>query len=104
MDPFSKSLIWPGDVPEFTKATQGVFSGIGVQILPEDNGDLRVVRPLPDSPAERVGIRAADVISKINGKSAKGITSDEAVKNITGPSGTMVNLTIHGPDGVASRM
>jgi len=98
LDPFS-NLIWPGDVPEFTKATQGEFSGIGVQILPEDNGDLRVVRPLPDSPAERVGIRAADVISKINGKSAKGITSDEAVKNITGPSGTMVNLTIRSPDG-----
>jgi len=98
LDPFS-NLIWPGDVPEFTKATQGEFSGIGVQILPEDNGDLRIVRPLPDSPAERAGIRAADVISKINGKSAKGITSDEAVKNITGPSGTMVNLTIRSPDG-----
>jgi carboxyl-terminal processing protease len=98
LDPFS-NLIWPGDVPEFTKATQGEFSGIGVQILPEDNGDLRVVRPLPNSPAERVGIRAADVISKINGKSAKGITSDEAVKNITGPSGTMVNLTVRSPDG-----
>jgi carboxyl-terminal processing protease len=103
LDPFS-NLIWPGDVPEFVKATQGEFSGIGVQILPEDNGDLRIVRPLPDSPAERAGIRAADVISKINGKSAKGITSDEAVKNITGPSGTMVNLTIRSPDGTIKDM
>ena len=40
LDPFT-NMIWPGDVPEFTKATQGEFSGIGIQILPEDNGDLR---------------------------------------------------------------
>jgi len=98
LDPFS-NMIWPTEVAEFTKATQGEFSGIGVQILPEENGDLRIVRPLPGSPALKVGIRAADVITKINGKSAKGITSDEAVKHITGPSGTMVNLTVRTPDG-----
>ena len=103
LDPFS-NMIWPGDVPEFTKATQGEFSGIGVQILPEPNGDLTVVRPLPDSPAERAGIRAFDVIAEINGKSAKHITSDEAVKNITGPSGTTVNLTVRSPDGSTKTM
>ena len=102
LDPFS-NLIWPSDVAEFTKATQGEFSGIGVQILPEENGDLRVVRPLPDSPAERAGIHAFDVISEINGKSAKHITSDEAVKNITGPSGTTVNLTVRSPDGTTKQ-
>ena len=99
LDPFS-NMIWPTEVAEFTKATQGEFSGIGVQILPEENGDLRIVRPLPGSPALKVGIRAADVITRINGKSAKGITSDEAVKHITGPSGTMVNLTVRSPDGL----
>jgi carboxyl-terminal processing protease len=98
LDPFS-NMIWPGDVPEFTKATQGEFSGIGVQILPKENGDLEVVRPLPDSPAERVGIRAQDVIADINGKSAAHITSDEAVKSITGPTGTTVNLTVRSIDG-----
>jgi carboxyl-terminal processing protease len=98
LDPFS-NLIWPTEVAEFTKATQGHFSGIGVQIYPEDNGDLRIVRPLPGSPAMKVGIRAKDVITEINGKSAKHITSDEAVKHITGPSGTMVNLTVRHSDG-----
>jgi carboxyl-terminal processing protease len=98
LDPFS-SLIWPTDVAEFTKATQGEFSGIGIQIQPEDNGDLRVVRPLPDSPAMHANIRAGDVIAKINGKSAKGITTDEAVRSITGPTGTTVNLSIRSPDG-----
>jgi carboxyl-terminal processing protease len=98
LDPFT-NMIWPTELAEFNKATQGEFSGIGVQILPEENGDLRIVRPLPNSPALRMGIRAADVITMINGKSAKGITSDEAVKHITGPSGTMVTLGIRSPDG-----
>jgi carboxyl-terminal processing protease len=98
LDPFT-NMIWPTELAEFNKATQGEFSGIGVQILPEENGDLRIVRPLPNSPALRMGIRAADVITMINGKSAKGITSEEAVKHITGPSGTMVTLGIRSPDG-----
>jgi carboxyl-terminal processing protease len=99
LDPFT-NLIWPSDLAEFTKATRGKFYGIGIQILPVENGDLRVVRPLPDSPAEKAGIRAKDVITKINGKSAKGITSDEAVKNITGPLGTTVDLTVRNTRGV----
>jgi carboxyl-terminal processing protease len=103
LDPFS-NMIWPTEVAEFTKATQGEFSGIGVQILPEENGDLRIVRPLPGSPALKAGIRAADVITQINGKSAKGITSDEAVKHITGPSGTLVNLTVRSPDGTVKTL
>ncbi len=103
LDPFS-SMIWPGDVAEFTKATQGEFSGIGIQIQPEENGDLRVVRPLPDGPAIRAGIKAGDVVARIGGKSAKGITSDEAVRNITGPTGTTVTLSIRSPDGTTREL
>jgi carboxyl-terminal processing protease len=103
LDPFT-SMIWPSEVAEFTKATQGEFSGIGIQIEAEDSGDLRVVRPLTDSPAEVAGIKSGDVIAKINGKSARGITSDQAVKGITGPSGTVVNITIRTPDGTLEDM
>jgi carboxyl-terminal processing protease len=97
LDPFS-SMIWPSDLEEFNKTTQGEFSGVGIQIQNDDDGSLKVVSPLEDSPAYKAGIKAGDVITKINGKNAKGITLNQAVKTITGPSGTMVTLTVRSPD------
>ena len=98
LDPFT-NMIWPSGVPEFHKATQGEFSGVGISIEQRvDTGDLRVVEPLPDSPAEAAGIVSDDVIAKINGVSAKNISTDQAVRLITGPTGTTVTLTIRKPD------
>ena len=97
LDPFS-SMIWPSDLEEFNKATQGEFSGVGIQIQSDDDGSLRVVSPLEDSPAYRAKIKAGDIITGINGKNAKGISINQAVKNITGPAGTSVTLTIRSPD------
>ncbi len=98
LDPFS-SMIWPYDTPEFNKMTQGEFGGVGIQIRLDDNGNLCVVSPLEDTPAFRAGIRADDVITKIDGKSAKWVTADHAVKLITGVAGTIVRLTLRSPDG-----
>jgi carboxyl-terminal processing protease len=98
LDPFT-SMIWPSDIEEFNKTTQGEFSGVGIQIQSDDDGSLRVVSPLEDSPGYRAGIKAGDIITKINGKNAKGISLNQAVKNITGKSGTKVTLTIRGTDG-----
>ncbi|HYO11302.1 MAG TPA: S41 family peptidase [Tepidisphaeraceae bacterium] len=96
LDPFS-SMIWPADLEEFNKTTQGEFSGVGIQIQNDEDGSLKVVSPLEDSPAYKAGIKAGDVITKINGKNAKGITLNQAVKTITGPSGTKVTLTVRSP-------
>jgi carboxyl-terminal processing protease len=98
LDPFS-TMIWPGDLEDFNKSTQGEFSGVGIQIQLDDDGNLKVVSPLEDSPAYKQKIHAGDIITRINGKSAKGISINQAVKNITGPSGTYVTLTIKSPDG-----
>jgi carboxyl-terminal processing protease len=98
LDPFS-SMIWPSDLEEFNKTTQGEFSGVGIQIQSDDDGSLKVVSPLEDSPAYKAGIKAGDVITRINGKNAKGISLTQAVKTITGPSGTTVTLTVRSPDG-----
>ena len=98
LDPFS-SMIWPTDVEEFRKTTSGEFSGVGIQIQSDEDGSLKVVSPLEDSPAYRAGIKAGDVVTKINGKNAKGISLNQAVKTITGEKGTTVVLTVEGPDG-----
>ncbi len=98
LDPFS-TVIWPTDLDEFQKTTQGEFSGVGIQIQSDDDGSLRVVSPLEDSPAYRAGIKAGDIVTHIDGRSAKGITLNQAVKRITGERGTTVVLTVRSQDG-----
>ena len=99
LDPFT-DVIWPSSEAEFRKSTQGEFSGVGIQIEVDPNtGDLKVVEPLPDSPAEQAGVIGEDVIVRVDGKPIHNITTDGAVKLITGPTGTMVRLTLRSPDG-----
>ena len=98
LDPFT-SMIWPSDLEEFNKTTQGEFSGVGIQIQSDETGNLKVVSPLEDTPAYKAGIKPDDIVTHINGKSAKNISLNQAVRTITGPSGTIVTLTIKSPDG-----
>jgi carboxyl-terminal processing protease len=101
LDPFT-SMIWPNDLEEFARSTQGEFSGVGIQIQSDEDGSLRVVSPLEDTPAFRAGIKAGDIITHIDGRNAKGITLNQAVRSITGPVGTNVTLMIRSPDGESS--
>jgi len=87
-------MIWPAEVQEFNKHTQGRFSGVGIQIRKAPGEPIKVVTPLDDTPAYRAGIQPGDLITGINGAPASKYTINKAVREITGPAGTYVTLTV----------
>jgi carboxyl-terminal processing protease len=90
------SMIWPAEQAEFRKHTTGEFSGVGIQISME-NDRIKVFSPLEDTPAYEAGVEPGDTIIAIDGKPAKGITLEQAVRRITGEAGTSVTLTMTRP-------
>lgn len=93
LDEYSQ-VIWPDDVESFQRSTSGSFVGIGVQISLDAMNQLTIVTPLAGTPAQRAGLRANDVIAKVDGVPTVGFTLDQAVNVITGERGTKVVLTI----------
>lgn len=78
--------------------TQGKYGGIGIEIgLRGRDRELTVISPIEDTPAARKGLRAGDVIVAINGKSTAGFNTDDATRQIRGPAGTEVVVTIRRP-------
>jgi carboxyl-terminal processing protease len=92
LDPYTV-IVWPKQVEDFEKIMTNEFTGIGIEISKE-KGLLTVVSLLPDTPAYNSGLDAEDVIEKVNGVETKDMSLSCAVKNITGPAGTEVKLTI----------
>lgn len=86
-------VIWPGDVTEFQKDMTNEFAGVGIVIKKKDNYPA-VDSLLEDSPAQRAGLDADDLIVAVNGKSTANISLEAAVRRITGEAGTDVVLTI----------
>ena len=81
----------------------GSFQGIGANVSLQDNFVV-IVRPIPDTPAERAGIRAGDLILEVDGESAEGWALDKAVLRIRGPAGTSVELLVRHTDGSEERV
>lgn len=94
-DPYT-SYLTPAEAEIAHGELEGNFGGIGA-IVEIQNGIVTVVSPLPDSPAERAGIRPGDRIIEIDGLSTASMSLTEAVLHIRGEKGTRVTLTILHP-------
>jgi carboxyl-terminal processing protease len=79
---------------ELREGTEGRFVGLGIEIGQADDGNIRIVSPIEDSPAWRAGIKAGDVISRIDGALVKNMELDDAIKRMRGEPHTKVVLTI----------
>src|SRR5947209_13273881 len=78
---------------EFREGTTGRFVGVGIEIGMED-GLVKIVSPIEGSPAFRAGLKAGDLITKIDDAAVKGLTMDQAVKRMRGEPSTKVTLTV----------
>ena len=91
-DPYTVFLP-PEDTEQFEEDISGNFGGVGMEVGIRDNY-VTVIAPLPDTPAQRSGILAGDVIVRIDEMVTDGMNIDEAVRLIRGEAGTDVTLTI----------
>lgn len=91
-DPYT-TFFNPNDAKKFDEDLNGSFGGIGAEIGIR-GGQLMVISPIKDNPAEKVGLKAGDKILEIDGKSTTNITIDKAVEHIRGKEGTEVKLLI----------
>lgn len=82
------------EVQEFMESTNGKYSGIGVYISQTEDGEVLVLGPLSNSPAEEAGIKTGDIITKIDGVECKGKKLDENADSMKGETGTKVKLEI----------
>ncbi len=95
-DPYTVFMT-PQDSNQFQQDLKGNFEGIGAEIALK-NGNIIIVAPLNDTPAEKAGLKPKDIILKINGTSTKDMSVDTAVKLIRGRKGTKVTLNIFRED------
>jgi carboxyl-terminal processing protease len=92
LDPHSDFLAGK-ELEDLKITTQGKFGGLGIEVTSSD-GVIKVVSPIEDTPAFRAGIKAGDLIIKINDTLTRGLTLSKAVDMMRGKPGTSIKLTI----------
>jgi carboxyl-terminal processing protease len=92
LDPHS-SYMNPKDYRELQTQTRGEFGGLGLEVTME-NGVVKVVSPIDDSPAAKAGLLANDLITHIDSEEIAGLTLEQAVDKMRGPVNTPITLTI----------
>jgi carboxyl-terminal processing protease len=92
LDPHS-SYMPPKDFDDMRVQTRGEFGGLGIEVTQED-GFVKVVSPMDDTPAAAAGIQTGDFITHVNGESIAGLTLDAAVDLMRGPVGSEIIITV----------
>ena len=93
LDPHS-AFLDAQDYRALREGTAGKFVGIGINISESDEGYVRIVAPIEDSPAARAGIAPGDLVTHVDGVAVRGAPLDAAVKRMRGEAGTRVTLTV----------
>ncbi len=92
LDPHS-SYLEPRAFDDLQESTSGEFGGLGIEVGMED-GFIKVITPIDDTPAQKAGIEAGDLIIKLDNQSVKGMSLEEAVNKMRGKPGTPIKLTV----------
>src|SRR5689334_17990146 len=92
LDPHS-SYMDPKSFRDMQVQTRGEFGGLGIEVTMED-GLLKVVTPIDDTPAAKAGILANDIITQLDDEQVQGLTLNQATEKMRGPVNTKVKLTI----------
>ncbi|WP_394752437.1 S41 family peptidase [Crenothrix sp.] len=92
LDPHSAYLV-AEEYQELKEGTMGQFGGLGIEVTME-NGFIKVVTPIDDTPAQRAGIKTGDLIVRLDDKPVKGMALTDAVKLMRGEPGSKILLTI----------
>lgn len=92
LDPHS-SYLSPDDAKEMRFQTRGEFGGLGIEVTQQD-GFVKVVSPMDDTPADQAGIESGDFITHVDGETVLGLTLGEAVDLMRGPVGSEIVITV----------
>src|SRR5471032_1074422 len=79
---------------ELREGSQGKFVGLGIEIGQSEDGYIKIVAPIEDSPADRAGIKAGDLITRLDNVPVKGISLDDSVKRMRGEPHSKVSITV----------
>ncbi len=93
LDPHS-SYLDEDDYKELREGTTGEFGGLGIEVGMSEEGFVRVITPIDDTPAQRAGVKAGDLVIRLDEKPVKGLTLHQAVKIMRGKVGEEIVLTI----------
>ena len=96
LDPHS-SYLNAKDFQDMQVQTSGKFGGLGIEVTQQD-GIIKVISPIDETPASKAGILANDEIVAIDGESAQGLSLNDAVEKMRGPIDSPITLTIKRPD------